>query len=308
MSLFDDMRVFTTVVETGSFSGAARRLGVAKSVISRRIAVLEARLQASLFNRTTRRLSVTEIGRAYFDRARRILDDVIEAEDAARSLHGELVGRLRLAAPLTFSRDHLSEAVATFLSEHPRLEIELDLNDRHVDLVNEGFDLAIRIGELPDSSLIARYLAPCRRVVCASPSYLAQFGEPRTLDDLTAQEHRCLVYSNRLVSAQWRFRVGDDWQSPKVQAHRLIANEGHTLRDAAIAGLGLVVLPTFVVSPALVRGQLRAVLKNYSLPEPSIYAVWPPGRQLSAKVRALVEMMAQRYGGVPYWDQAIADA
>jgi DNA-binding transcriptional LysR family regulator len=306
MSLFDDMRVFTQVVEVGSFSGAARRLGVAKSVVSRRVTSLEGRLQASLFNRTTRRLSVTEIGQAYYDRARRILDDVAEAEDAARSLHGELVGRLRLAAPMSFAHDHLSPAIAGFLADHPRLEIELDLNDRHVDLVNEGFDLAVRIGDLQDSSLIARLLAPCHRVVCASPSYLAAFGEPETVDDLTAHDHRCLVYSNRPVGDQWRFRVRDEWQSPRVQAHRMISNDGQALRDAAIAGLGLVVLPTFIASAPVVSGALRRVLDGYALAEPSIYAVWPPGRQLSAKVRALVDMLAQHFGGTPYWDRAIA--
>ena len=308
MSLFDDMGVFVQVVDAGSFSSAARRLGVAKSVVSRRVSALEARLEGSLFNRTTRRLSLTEVGQVYYDRARRILDDVAEAEDAARSLQGELVGRLRLAAPMSFAHQHLSPAIAAFLVEHPRLEIELDLNDRQVDLVNEGFDLAVRIGTLQDSSMIARLLAPCHRVVCASPAYLATHGEPRTLEDLEAPHHRCLVYSNRPVVEQWRFRVGDSWQVARVATQRLMANNGQALRDAAIEGLGLAVLPTFIASEPMVRGSLKAVLRGYQLAEPSIYAVWPPGRQLSTKARALVEALSRRFGPSPYWDRQIEQA
>jgi DNA-binding transcriptional LysR family regulator len=305
MSLFDDMTVLVQVVDAGSFSAAARRLGVAKSVVSRRIAMLESRLEGSLFHRTTRQLSLTEMGHAYCARARRILDDVAEAEDAARSLQGELIGRLRLAAPMSFAHQHLSPAIAAFLTEHPRLEIELDLNDRHVDLVEEGFDLAVRIGVLQDSSMIARLLAPCHRVVCASPAYLASHGEPRTLEELEALDHRCLVYSNRPVSEQWRFRSEDGWRSVRVTAQRLISNNGGALRDGAIAGLGLAVLPTFMASDAIVRGDLIAVLSGHPLSEPSIYAVWPPGRQLSTKARALVEALSSRFGPLPYWDHAI---
>lgn len=308
MSLFDDMNVFVQVVDAGSFSGAARRLGVAKSVVSRRVSVLETHLEGSLFNRTTRRFSLTEMGQTYYDRARRILDDVSEAEDAARSLQGHLVGRLRVAAPMSFAHQHLSPAIAAFLAEHPRLEIELDLNDRHVDLVNEGFDLAVRIGVLQDSSMIARLLAPCHRVVCASPSYLAAYGEPKTLDDLETLDHRCLVYSNRPVAEQWRFRTGDTWQVARVATQRLISNNGQALRDAAIEGLGLAVLPTFIASEPIIRGRLKTVLNGHQLAEPSIYAVWPPGRQLSAKARALVEALSRRFGSSPYWDQDIAQA
>ena len=172
MSLFDDMAVFVRAVEAESFSGAAQRLGVAKSVVSRRMASLEGRLGTSLFHRTTRRLSLTETGHAYYERARRILADVAEAEDVARRLQSELRGKLKVAAPMSFGSMHLSPAIAGFLVVRPQLEIELDLNDRRVDLVSEGHDLAIRIGKLPDSSLIVRRLAPCRHMVCASPAYL----------------------------------------------------------------------------------------------------------------------------------------
>ncbi|WP_216844746.1 LysR family transcriptional regulator [Rhodanobacter sp. L36] len=304
--MFDDMKVFAQVIESGSFSGAARRLDIAKSAVTRHIAALESRLQGSVINRSTRRLSLTEMGQAYYDRARRILDDVAEADEVARSLQVELIGRLRIAAPMSFAHAHLSPAVAAFLTEHPRVEIELDLDDEHVDLINGGFDLAVRIGALKDSSMIARLLAPCRRVVCASPSYLAIHGEPTTLDDLEAFDHRCLVYSNRPVADQWRFKVGDTWQVARVTRQRLTCNNGQALCDAAIEGLGLAVLPTFMASEPIVRGQLKMLLRDYPLAEPSIYAVWPPGRQLSTKARAMVEALSQRFGPTPYWDKNLS--
>lgn len=251
-------------------------------------------------------LEPAEIGQAYYERSRRILEDVAEAEEAARSLQVDLVGRLRVAAPMSFAQEHLSPAIAAFLAEHPRLEIELDLNDRHVDLVNEGFDLAIRIGMLQDSTLIARLLAPCQRVVCASPAYLEAYGEPQTLEDLDANGHRCVVYSNRPVAEQWRFRTGDTWQIARVRTQRLISNNGQALRDAAIEGLGLAILPTFIASKPIAAGMLKRVLHDYQLSEPSIYAVWPPGRQLSAKARTFVQALSQRFGSTPYWDRNMA--
>jgi DNA-binding transcriptional LysR family regulator len=302
MSLFDEMAVFVRAVEAGSFSGAAQRLGIAKSIVSRRIGSLEARLGASLFHRTTRRLSLTEIGLAYVERARRILADVAEADDVARRLQGELKGKLRVAAPMSFGWRHLSPAVAEFLTAHPHLDIDLDLNDRRIDLVSEGYDLSIRIDTLPDSSLIARTLAPCRHVVCASPAYLAARGVPAKPSDLVAQDHDCLIYSNRPASEQWRFRMDGDWKEAPIKARRLGVNNGEVLRDAAIAGLGLIVLPTFIVSEAVAAGTLTVVLADYEAIDPSIHAIWPPNRQLSAKVRALVDFLAQRFGATPYWD------
>ena len=307
MSLFEDMTVFVRVVEAASFSGAAQRLGLAKSVVSRRIGSLEARLGTSLFHRTTRRLSLTETGQAYYGRARRILDDVIEAEEVARRLQSELKGTLKVAAPMSFGLLHLSPAVADFLVAHPQLEIDLALNDRRVDLVSEGHDLAIRIGQLANSSLIARRLAPCRHVVCASPTYLQARGEPHSPEELEDDRHDCLVYSNRTISDEWRFRVGGEWRSFRVRATRLGVNNGDVLRDAAIAGIGLVVLPTFIVSEALRGGKLKAVLCDFELDDPAIHAVWPPNRELSAKVRAFVDFMSERFGGTPYWDAALPE-
>jgi DNA-binding transcriptional LysR family regulator len=302
MTLFDEMTVFVRAVEAESFSGAARGLGLAKSVVSRRIGSLEDRLGASLFHRTTRRLSLTETGHAYYERARNILGAVIEAEEVARRLQSELRGTLKVAAPMSFGVLRLSAAVAEFLLAHPQLEIDLDLNDRRVDLVSEGYDLAIRIGKLADSSLIARRLAPCRHVVCASPAYVEARGEPRSPEELEGDRYDCLVYSNRLISEEWRFRIEGQWRGVRVRATRLGVNNGDVLRDAAIKGVGLVSLPTFIVSEALRRGELKAVLCDFDRDDPAIYAVWPPNRALSAKVRAFVDFLGERFGGTPYWD------
>ena len=305
MSLFEEMTVFVRAVEAESFSGAARRLGLAKSVVSRRIGALEDRLGTSLFHRTTRRLSFTETGHAYYERARNILADVVEAEEAARRLQSELRGTLRIAAPMSFGHLHLSAAVAEFLVGHPKLEIDLDLNDRHIDLVSEGHDLAIRIGKLADSSLVARRLAPCRHVVCASPAYLQARGEPRSPEELQSDRHDCLVYSNRPISEEWRFRIDGEWRGVRERGTRLGVNNGDVLRDAAIKGVGLVVLPTFIVGDALRRGELKAVLCDFELDVPAIHAVWAPNRALSAKVRAFVDFLGERFGGTPYWDAGL---
>ena len=302
MGLFEDMTVFAAVVEARSFTGAAARLGVAKSVVSRRMADLEARLGVSLFHRTTRRLSVTESGAAFHERTVRILADVAEAQDSLRSLQGELVGKFRVGAPMSFGTLHLAAAIAEFLGSHPGLEIELDLNDRRVELVSEGFDLAIRIGNLPDSTLIARKLAPCRQMACASPDYLARHGTPATPHDL-ASGHTCLLYTNITPSDHWPFMIGGQERSVTVRGRRLGANNGDVLRDAAIAGLGVVMLPSFIAWEAVARGDLVVVLAAFECPGPPINAIWPSSRHLSAKVRALVDFLAARYGADPCWDR-----
>lgn len=274
-------------------------------MVSRRIGALEDRLGTSLFHRTTRRLSLTETGHAYYERARNILADVVEAEEAARRLQSELRGTLKIAAPMSFGHLHLSAAVAEFLVGHPKLEIDLDLNDRHIDLVSEGHDLAIRIGKLADSSLVARRLAPCRHVVCASPAYLQAHGEPRSPEELQSDRHDCLVYSNRPISQEWRFRIDGEWRGVRERGTRLGVNNGDVLRDAAIKGVGLVVLPTFIVGDALRRSELKAVLCDFELDVPAIHAVWAPNRALSAKVRAFVDFLGERFGGTPYWDAGL---
>jgi DNA-binding transcriptional LysR family regulator len=307
MSVFDDMTVFVRAVEVGSFSGAAQQLGIAKSIVSRRILSLESRLGTSMFHRSTRRLSLTETGLAYYERARRILADVAEAEDVASHLHGELKGKLKVAAPMSFGYRHLSAVVTEFLRTHPQVDIELDLNDRRVDLISEGFDIAVRIGSLPDSSIISRTLAPCRHVVCASPAYLAVHGKLQTPGALASEGHICLAYNNRPRAEQWRFLIDDVWTDVPVKARHIHSNNGDILCEAAIAGLGIIVLPTFIVSDAIATGALEVLLGGYEIASPSILAVWPPSRHVSGKVRAFVDLLAKRFAKRPYWDKFLLD-
>lgn len=307
MSVFDDMTVFVRAVEVGSFSGAAQRLGIAKSIVSRRILSLESRLGTSMFHRSTRRLSLTETGLAYYERARRILADVAEAEDVASQLQGELKGRLKVAAPMSFGYRHLSAVVMDFLRAHPQVDIELDLNDRRVDLISEGFDIAVRIGSLADSSIISRTLAPCRHVVCASPAYLATHGKPQTPAELASESHVCLAYNNRPRADQWRFLVDGVWTDVPVKARHIHSNNGDILCEAAIAGLGTIVLPTFIVNEAVATGALEVLLAGYEVASPSIFVVWPPSRHVSGKVRAFVDLLAKRFAKTPYWDKFLSD-
>jgi DNA-binding transcriptional LysR family regulator len=307
MGIFDDMTVFVRAVDVGSFAGAAQQLGIAKSIVSRRILSLESRLGTSMFHRSTRRLSLTETGLAYYERARRILADVAEAEDVASQLHGELKGRLKVALPMSFGYRHLSPVVTDFLRAHPQVDIELDLNDRRVDLISEGFDIAVRIGSLPDSSIISRTLAPCRHVVCASPAYLATHGKPQTPAELASEDHLCLAYNNRPRAEQWRFLIDGIWTAVPVKARYIHSNNGDILCEAAIAGLGIVVLPTFIVNDAVATGALEVLLAGYEVASPSILAVWPPSRHVSGKVRAFVDLLAKRFAKTPYWDKFLFD-
>ena len=306
MSLFDDMNVFVVAVEAGSFSAAAKRLGLAKSVVSRRVSALEARLRGTLINRTTRGLSLTESGKAYYDRVRRILGEVAESDEFVRSLQGDLVGRLRVAAPVSFSQQHLVPVVTAFLAEHRDVEIDLDLDDREVDLVKGGFDFAVRIGASLGGSTAARLLGPCRRVVCASPAYIAAHGTLRTPDDLGASDHRFLVYGDEPPSDVWRFRVEGSWQAVRLSSRRLACNNGQAVRDAAVESLGLCMLPTYLASAPLLAGTLKAVLTPYALSEPSIYATWPPGALLSTKARMLLDVLERQFSPLPDWDVALS--
>lgn len=311
MNSFDDMLAFIRVVEARSFTAAAARLNVSKSVVSRRLGALENRLGARLLNRTTRTLSLTEVGQAFYERARRIVADVAEAEQAVASLSAEPRGNLRVAAPVSFGVEHLAPAVAEFLRRFPAVEIEMDLNDRVVDLVHEGYDLAVRIGRLRDSSLVARKLAPLRRVLCASPDYLARMGVPRTPEDLV--RHNCLVYTNVPASEDWQFTVPDgDGGERLVRAVRvsgsLRADNGDLLREAAIAGVGITIMPTFIVGDAIRAGRLAVVPLDCEVPDAAIHAVYPANRHLSPKVRAFVDFLAGRFAPVPAWDAALAPA
>jgi DNA-binding transcriptional LysR family regulator len=301
MDRFADMRMFVAVVDAGSISGAAERLEVAKSAVSRRLTDLEARLGAELLHRTTRRLGLTDSGRAFFERAQRILADLEEAEQAVSQAHGAIRGRLKVALPLSFGLLHLAGLINEFLGLHPEVEFDLDFNDRQIDLMQEGFDLAIRIARLPDSSLIARKLAPIRHALCASPDYLARHGTPARADDLAS--HAGLVYSNLANPGLWSY-VRPDGQPGSVQVPvKLRANNGDFLCRAAIAGQGVILHPTFYLSDAIRTGELVPLLTDHAWPEVNAYALYPPTRHLSRRVRAFVDFLAEKLAGEPDWDR-----
>src|SRR5574340_523475 len=300
MARFADMQVYVSVVESGSISAAAERLNLAKSAVSRRLAELEARLGVSLIQRTTRRLNLTDSGRDYYTRCVAILADVEEAESAVSQAHGALRGRLKVALPLAFGLLHLAPLIQDFMAQHPDVRFELDFNDRQVDLMQEGFDLAIRIASLEDSSLIARRLAPIRHVVCASPRYLARHGTPRAAADLAL--HACLAYSNVRDPGLWNYR-GRAGEPGQVRVPvRLAASSGEFLLRAAVAAEGLVQLPTFYPHEALRTGQLVQLLADHAWPELAAYAVYPLTRHLSSRARALIDFLAERLAGEPHWD------
>ncbi len=299
MDSLSALSVFVRIAETGSFSAAARELGVSKSVVSKRLAALEERLGARLINRTTRHLGLTEVGTAFLDRAQRILAELDEAEQAVSRLSTEPRGTLRINAPMSFGVLHVAPLLAEFMALYPDLSVTMDLNDRKVDLIEEGYDLAVRIADLPDSSLIARRLAPARRTVCASPAYWARKGKPETPADLAA--HDCLIYSYLQSGNEWRFRDAAGPVSVSVEGP-FRANNGDALRAAALAGLGVCFSPTFIVGEDLRAGRLVSVLDAFEDRSLSVYAVYPHRRHLSAKVRAFVDFLVDRFGPDPYWD------
>lgn len=304
MDRFADMQMFVKVVESASISAAAERLEVAKSAVSRRLAELEARLGVQLLQRTTRRLNLTDSGRSFYERCLRILADLEEAEIAVSQAHGALSGKLRVALPLSLGLLHLVPVINAFAAAHPELEFDLDFNDRQVDLMQEGFDLAVRVAHLSDSSLIARRIAVVRHMVCASPGYLERRGTPNTPDDLLA--HACLGYSNLANPGLWAYTDAQDKRARIQVPITLKANNGDFLQQAAIAGQGIIMQPTFYVAEAICSGDLVPILCNYRWPEVNAYALYPPTRHLSTRVRALVDYLVEEFRGEPRWDQAIA--
>lgn len=300
MNRFDNMSTFVRVVESGSISGAADRLDVAKSAVSRRLKELEEHLGVELFHRTTRKMNLTDSGRIFYHQCVRILEDVLEAELATSQAHGELKGGLKIALPLSFGLLHLASAISEFSQAHPQLEFDLDFSDREVDLMQEGFDLAIRIARLPDSSLIARRLAPIRSVVCASPDYLQRMGTPKSPAELS--EHQCLVYTLIRDFESWHFHdAADNLLTAKIRPY-LKASNGEFLRDAAVQGRGIVLEPTFIVYKEIESGSLVPFLQDFRPPQFDAYAIYPQTRHLSHRVRAFVDFLVNRFKATPYWD------
>ncbi|MCW8826525.1 MAG: LysR family transcriptional regulator [Gammaproteobacteria bacterium] len=303
MDRFEEMRTFVRVVEAGSLSAAADRLDIAKSAVSRRLAELESRLGVQLLNRTTRRLNLTDSGSIFYQRCLRILADLEESEQYVSSEHTNLRGTIRIAAPLTFGVHHLSPLLNDFLKEHPELSLDLDLNDRNINLMDEGVDLGIRIGKLQDSTMMARKLASARMLLCASPEYLQQHGEPQSPEDL--KEHFGLSYSNISEGHLWQF-THEDGKSYSVHVpFRMRANNGEVLHKAALDGLGIVATVSFICYRELEQGRLKQILSDYKTEEVGIYAIYPSQRHLPGRVRLLIDYLAERFGDEPYWDKCI---
>lgn len=297
------LMTFTRVVELESFSGAARDLGLSKSAVSKQVRRLEDRLGVRLLNRTTRRLSLTEAGRAFYDGCQQVASAADAAERAVSHLSEAPRGTLKVNAPMSFGRLHVGPALPGFLEAHPDLAIDLVLNDRIVDLVEEGFDVAVRIGRLEDSSLVARRLAPNRRVLAAAPAYLARHGAPDTPEDLA--RHDCLVYSYQSEGRAWRLR-GPEGLRKVTPSGRLRVNNGDVLQAAAVGGLGVAFLPGFLAGADLRAGRLVRLLPAWRDAEDSaVHAVFPESRNLLPKVRVFVDFLAARFGERPYWDEAM---
>ncbi len=302
MDSLTSMRVFGTIVETGSFASAARRLNLSRAVVTKHVAALEDRLGVRLLERTTRKLSVTEAGARYYARSSQILADVEDAEREAAQATVVPRGTLRVSAPHAFATMHIAPYLAEFRERFPEVTLEMTLSDRFVDLLDEGFDLAIRVADgLPESSLVARRLAACRFVVCGAPAYFARHGEPRVPDDLA--NHPCLGYTLSAREHSWVFVCPHDQRHVVNVTGPLRSNSGDLLREAAVGGAGVMLLPTFYVGEDLERGRLRPVLTDYRMHDYGIYAVYPSRKHLTAKVKAFIDFLVERYGPEPYWDE-----
>lgn len=295
--------IFVAVVENGGFAAAARKLGVSKSAVSKRITQLETGLGAQLLHRTTRRLSLTEAGERYLAHAVDALASAREAQDAVAQLQRAPHGRLKINTPMSFGRLHIAPLIPEFLDRYPGIEIDMVMDDRIVDLVDEGFDVAIRAGAMPDSALIARILAPIRNVLCASPGYVAEHGRPAEPTDLLA--HNCLHFAYFSGGHQWTF-IGPD-ETVRISASgNYQVNNSEALREALIRGCGIGRLPTFVAGPDISSGRLVRILERYRMPSQTLYAVFPERRHLPAKVRVFLDYAVEWFGAEqPYWDDQV---
>jgi DNA-binding transcriptional LysR family regulator len=303
MDKLTSMRAFTRVVDTGSFSEAARSLRLSRSAISKYILDLEADLGVQLLHRTTRSATPTDNGRLYYERCVTILADIDEADLTVSQHQAAPRGTLRVNAPMSFGTLHLGKAIASFLAKYPELSIDLILSDQQIDTVQEGFDVTIRIADMSDSSLIARHIVPAHRVLCASPVYA--HGTPKHPNDL--RTHALLSYGYLGTGVQWKLtgKDGDYWLNVPS---RLITNNAEILRDAAIGGAGIALLPTFIAGPDLRSGALRSILAGYLAPQLSVCALYPPTRHVSMKVRAFIDFLVERFGDKPYWDGGLETA
>jgi len=299
MDKLDAMRAFAKVVALGSYAEAGRQLGLTRSAVSKGVMELEQILGARLLDRTTRRVGPTEAGLAYYERCVDILARIEETERQVSRLHDEPRGVLKVNAPMSFGALYLGSAVADFMAAYPDLKIELSLNDRFIDPIEEGVDVTIRIAALQDSSLIARKLAPARRLLAASPDYIAKHGMPSKPEDLAA--HRCLNYGHTTLLQRWQLTKDGEALTVPISSV-LCSNNGDVLRAAALAGQGITELPTFLIGPDIKAGRLQIVLADYPPTELGIFALYAPNRYLAAKTRVLIDFLVERFGARPEWD------
>ena len=292
-------RMFAAVMETGSFAQAARRLGTSSGQASKLVSRLEADLGARLLNRTTRALSATEVGQAYYERIRAVIEELDALGEAVKNRSGSVSGRLKLTAPLSFGTKQLVPALVAFATRFPEVSLDVSFSDRQVNLVDEGFDAALRIGHQNDASLVMRKLCESRIVVVASPAYLATHGTPATPPALTA--HDCLVDTNFKDRDTWHFRVAAKPVTVNVRGRIHLSNADACVA-AAEAGLGITQVPSFVAGDAIHAGRLVPLLRGCEPAAVPVQAVYPPGRHLALKVRALVDFLAERFRGEPEWD------
>ena len=291
MDHFSALPIFVTVVECGSFSAAGQKLGLSKSAISKRITQLEQHLGIQLLQRTTRSLSLTDAGARYFEYIRPAVLLTQEGLDAISELQQTPKGNLRISVPMVFGRLYIAPLIAEFLKHYPDIQLQMQMDDKTTDLIAGGFDLAIRIGELPDSSLIARKIAPCLSVICASPAYLAQHGLPMVPRELA--QHNCLFYSYFQDGVEWSFHSPDGMQRIQPKGNYQV-NNSDAIHLACLDGLGIANLPRFIVESDLQAGRLQALLTDYPLPEHGIYAVYPQRKYLPTKVTVLIEFLMEK--------------
>ncbi len=300
MDRFISIEVFVAAVDAGSLAAAGRRFGLSASMAGKYVSALEAGLNVRLLHRSTRSLSLTDAGRAYYARCRHILDEFNDANQEASDAHSTVRGTLHVAAPVTFGAMHMGDVVARYLDDHPHVDIEVSLDDRYVDLQNAGIDVAIRIGRLPDSGLIARRLAPCHMTICASPKFLAREGVPRTIEELRRLPR--LAFSEAVSAREWTLTDNKNHEHVIDGPLRMRANNMQMLLTAVLAGVGIAYGPTFIFGPHIKSGELVRLLPDYRATELTIHAVYPTARYVPSKVRQFIDYLANAFQDEPPWD------
>ncbi len=303
MGQLEDMQVFVRVVDAGGIGLAAKQLGIAKSAVSRRLADLEKRLGVTLINRTTRRSNLTSEGQSYYTRSHQLINDIEELNNLTSDPDCSLNGTLRISVPLSFGLLHLTPVLDLFSKEHPELHLDIEFTDRKTDLIEGGFDLAFRIGDLEDSSLKARKISPIRLICCSSPRYLKQHGIPKNAEDIKESQH--LIYS---IGNYKNLKLIDNNGATHTitpTKSKITANNGDFLTAMAVAGHGVIIHPTFIVWEAIKKGDLVPILSDFTLPELNAYIVYPQTRYTSRKIRLFIDFVIEHFGDDPYWDKDI---